>query len=1159
VQLIGNEVVLSATDLNNALACAHLTTLDLAALRGELERPDGRPKEAILLADLGEKHEQRYLRQLQDEHGLEVVCIDKSVGPEAAARATEAAMASGAHVIYQATFFDGTWIGYADFLRRVDAPDAGGRWAWHYEVEDTKLARHTEPYFLLQLCYYSEHVARIQGVEPTRMYVVLGDGSPRKEFRVAEFSAYYRRVKKQFLERLGAQADTYPYPNDHCTFCVWNPTCEGRRAADDHLTGVANIRRLQVTRLTDDGITTLRELALASPDATVPGMHPRTYRTLQRQARLQHEQRLAIAHHEPNPYRYELLADGVVERRGFHLMPEPSDGDVFFDMEGHPFYDIGTGLEYLFGAVTADDGVFHAFWGCDRSEWPVADRLAERRAFEAFIDFVLERRERFPAMHVFHYAPYEKTALTKLSERHATREEEVATLLREGVLVDLYAVVRQSVVVGQPSYSIKKIEEFYGKRGTASGVAGGGESILRFDEWLTLRSDPSLRDDAILDDLEQYNRYDCESTQGLRDWLLALRLDAHRDFSTDVPWFTGPPPVEDPPARVTEFDDLKLALDNRIPKDYDPDTVATGNDAVRPFFLVRHMLEYHAREDRPVWWQFHDRCAAFVEDPESLLEDTESIVDLTLIGEPERVKQSYVYEFSYPTQLHKIDGGTCYDPSTKLRAGTIVTIADTDDGGRLKLSRGPKLAQEPLPTAITIRDLTPRKPVIDAIARFGEALVAGEPSRYAAAYDVLTKSAPRLRGRGAGTVVAPDVVDETSVGAVLGELDRSYVFIQGPPGAGKTTLASGLIATLLARGCTVGVTANSHKSVHNLLDAVVRVAAARGVGIRGLKKCTKDAAETQYDSPAFENQSDMAGIEGFNLIAGTAWAFGKKELDQALDFLFIDEAGQMALPLAIAAMTSARDVVLLGDPQQLAQVSHAKHPGDLGCSVLDHLLETEEKTIPPERGIFMHHSYRMHPDVCRFISETMYDGELRSAAGREQQDVMSPGLSGTGLRLLPVAHAGNSQHSIAEAEAIADEIELLLRGTVRTVDGIQRPLTADDVIVVSPYNAQVRCIRATLARRGIAGVQVGTVDKFQGREAYVVFFSTAASTAEDAPRGARFIFDRQRLNVAVSRARALAVMVGSPALLDLTCSSIDDVRIANGVCRFLELLPTPEL
>jgi uncharacterized protein len=1150
MQRIDGHLVFSATDLNNFLACEHLGALDLQVLEGELARPDGRPEQAELLARLGEEHERAYLQRLSAE-GSRVTAIARApgiAGIRAAAAATEAAMERGDAVIYQATFFDDVWLGYADFLRRVDEPLSGGRWLWHYEVEDTKLARHTEPYFLLQLAYYSAHLARLQGAAPRSMHVVLGTGA-RVSFRVEDYAAYYRAVRARFLAHVErGTAATYPEPVPHCGLCAWNQRCEQRRRRDDHLSLVANSTRLQRARLTDAGVTTVRALAEASLDRRPEKMAVPTFETLRRQARLQHEQRLALAAGEEHPYRYELLESGLTGTRGFLRLPKPSPGDVFFDMEGDPYYDLGTGLEYLFGAHTPE-GDFHAFWGCDRAPVPARDRLAEKRAFEAFVDFVMARRRQHPDLHVYHYASYEKTALLKLSQRHATREDEVDEILRAELLVDLYAVVRQAIAVGHESYSIKKLEDFYGKRGDESAVKAGDDSILRFEAWLGTRTNPARRDDAILDDLERYNRYDCVSTQGLRDWLLVLRAEAERTFDRELPPYAGKEPeIAKPDTKNVE---VKAALDARLPADFEPDDPAFAD--LRPFYLARHMLEYHWREHKPVYWRFHDRCEAHQKDPEALLDDAESIVGLELVAGPHPVRKSQAYEFRYPLQLHKLDGGDAFDPDRdKKRTGKIIAIEDGDEFGRLVLERGPSLAELPLPTTIVTRKIVQPSTILDSLVRFAQALLANQPHRYRAAMDLLLSAPPRLRGTPPGAPIQPPSPDEHALRALCDALDESYLFVQGPPGAGKTYVGARLIVGLIADGKRVGVTANSHKAIHNLLDEVERVAAARGVRFVGVKKCSEGEDDSYYHGPSFRNDDKTLAHPDADLVAGTAWAFGAEAMDASLPFLFIDEAGQVALPHAVAVSTAAENVVLLGDPLQLPQVAHTQHPGDLGASVLEHLLDRELRPVTPERGVLLTDSYRMHPDVCRFISELLYEGKLRAAPGRECQQVRSPGLSGTGLRHLPVLHEGNTQRSDEEAARIADEIALLLQGEVRDAAGDVRCLVAADVIVVTPYNAQVRAIRRLLDARGLGDVEVGTVDKFQGREAYVVFFSTAASSPDEAPRGVAFVFDRQRFNVAISRARALAVVVGSPRLMEQRPSSVDDVLVANGVYRFIE-------
>jgi uncharacterized protein len=381
-------------------------------------------------------------------------------------------------------------------------------------------------------------------------------------------------------------------------------------------------------------------------------------------------------------------------------------------------------------------------------------------------------------------------------------------------------------------------------------------------------------------------------------------------------------------------------------------------------------------------------------------------------------------------------------------------------------------------------------------------------------------------------------IDEQRALAV--SLDGTYLYVQGPPGSGKTYRGAQMIVALIRAGKKVGVTSQSHKAIHNLLDEVETAAAEEGVALRGYKW-----GETHYDGRVIGNTGDLADVlaEDTKLVAGTAWLFAREELDGKLDVLVIDEAGQISLADALAMGTSADSLILLGDPLQLAQVTQGVHPEGSGASVLEHLLDGHE-TIPEDRGIFLEQSRRMHPEVCRFVSGAFYEGRLDSIPQCGERTTSL----GVGIRWLAVEHEGNRVESEDEAEAIGAEIERMLAGTFREGEK-ERPLRASDVMVVAPYNAQVRLLRERLP----AGIEVGTVDKFQGREAPVVLYSMASSSGEDVPRGLEFLLSRNRLNVAISRAQCLAYLVCSPRLLEVNCRTIEQMRLANALCRFVEM------
>ncbi|MEA2367338.1 MAG: hypothetical protein QOH38_56, partial [Thermoleophilaceae bacterium] len=491
-------------------------------------------------------------------------------------------------------------------------------------------------------------------------------------------------------------------------------------------------------------------------------------------------------------------------------------------------------------------------------------------------------------------------------------------------------------------------------------------------------------------------------------------------------------------------------------------------------------------------------------------------------------------------QEHKLGrDADVFDPATGFGAGSIDEL--DEEAGTLRLRRGPSLAETPLPRSLIPGGAFNTKVQQAALRRLG-AEVADASPRFAAAQSLLRRDFPRVRDHAQGAPLPQD--DPAKARELVSQLDDSYLVVQGPPGSGKTWLGARLIVSLIAQGRRVGVAAMSHKSIHNLLHEVERVAREEGVEFRGLKK------GATYEGPFIETSSNQERFadpdEDVLLLAGTSWLFSREEMEGVIDTLFVDEAGQVSLADALAMATCARNLVLLGDPQQLAQVSQGTHPAGAGASALEHVLAGDD-TIPPERGLFLGFTWRMHPDVARFVSEMSYQGRLHSAPDCARQGT----AFGTGIRFIPVEHSGNRQSSREEADAIAREIERMTGGDYTDMNGRTRPLRHGDFMVVAPYNAQVRCLRAALP----ASVPVGTVDKFQGQEAAVVFFSMATSSGDDVPRNLEFLFSRNRLNVAISRARCLAVLVASPRLLEIRCRTVEQMRLVSALCRLVELAP----
>ncbi len=1165
MQSIDGRPVFAATDLVAYLACEHLTQLERASLAGLVDRPIRDDPELDVIRKRGFEHEQRFLTELAAA-GRRVVTIepDGSIDDygdriRAAAATTIEAMATGADVIYQATFFDGTWRGHADFLLRVDDPERPSVWGpYHYEVADTKLARHVKASAVLQICSYIDQLEAIQEVRPQWLHVALG-GSARtvEKLRVDDYMAYYRSVRDRFVATMADTTPaayppigTYPEPVDHCDVCRWAAECVTRRRADDHLSLVAGISARQRRALTERTVTTLESLG----DLELP-MTPRLDRTSEGAlTRIREQARIQLEGRREQRMKYELLlpppGEAYEAERGLASLPPPSEGDLFFDIEGDPFA-LDDGLDYLFGILDTT-GAFEAIWSRDDDR--EFSLHGERAAFERFIDLVMARLEADPAMHVYHYAPYEPTALKRLMGRYGTREAEVDRLLREGVLVDLLRAVRQSLRASVESYSIKRMEVFYGFAREID-LRDAGSSIVAFETWLQLGEGERPHTD-ILDRIERYNRDDVVSNRMLRDWLEARRDELLAD-GIEVPR-----PVARETALPADVTEAMARVEAMVSRLADPDYVPGDREEhppeVHARWLLANLLSWHRREDKAMWWDFH-RLMDLT--PEQLVDESDPIGLLEPIGpRDEEVKGTQTWRYAFPPQDYDLKGKV-YDPAQK-QARPDDSPFSWDVGDKVEVDAAASTVDirrdvtKPHPRAIVPLPWVRTKAHQDRLLDIGGWVADNDidgPGPYRAVRDLLLGRPPRA-GQSPGEPLGRD--DETDLAAarrLVLSLDATTLAIQGPPGSGKTYSGARMICTLLAAGKRVGITGTSHKVIGNLLGEVLSAAAEDGVEVQPIQHgqphqvLDDERVVRAKDADDIRHRLDDGRS---NLAAGTSWLWASSKVMGAIDVLFVDEAGQISLANVLAMSPATDSIVLLGDPQQLDQPLRGSHPPGAERSALAHVLDGAA-TIAPDRGLFLERTWRLHPALCDFTSEVFYDDRLEPEphlAG-QRLDSPLPLVDGVGPRLLSVATFGADSDSPIEAAAVADLARSIVGGAWTNGTGETRTLGWPDILIVAPYNAQVGAIQRLLPGEA----RVGTVDKFQGQEAPISIYSLTTSSPDLAPRGMDFLYSRNRLNVATSRARCVAVVVASPDLLRVQARTPEQMRLANAFCRFVEL------
>jgi predicted RecB family nuclease len=1081
--LIGLEL-LSPSALTRYLGCAHAATL-ARELRGSSEQFAVSEYEQ-LIRDKGDAHEQAYLAELQQR--AEVATIERDASRAVMAERTRAAMVAGAEAIFQATFVHERWRGHADFLERIEGETTLG--GYGYEAVDTKLARNeARPSHVLQLCFYSECIEQIQGVAPAHMHLQLGSGR-RESLRPRDFDAYFARAKRSLERFADEQPATIPYPCAACPQCDFRAHCEREWRARDDLSYVAGIRHSQAVSLEQEGVDTLAALGDAAAIAHVLSVPASALGGLHEQAALQVTTRATGS--------IATLQRPAEQGRGFALLPQPSRLDMAIDLEGDPFWRADRELTFMFGLLerAGEAWTYSADWA--------HDELEEARLAGRVIDAIHARLRDDPGLHVYHYGAVEVSVLKRICMQNATHEEQLDNLLRRHVFVDVVQAVKQSTRIGLEGYGLKAVERLPGFVRTAD-VGKGADAVLEYERWLADGSG------VHLEAIERYNDEDCRSTVAVADW---LRGTAPPDTAWLAPILV---PIDDADEREPSARDL-LRLE-----------LVGGEEPGSERWLAGELLAYHRRAAKPQWWAHFARMEMTTEE---LHDEAESLAGL--LPDPTRVpypvKGTLAYPMTFPPQEHKVGPGSYVDAETAKAVN--VERLDEEDGVVWIARRATR--DDPFPRAIVPGTPLPMGGHEAALERLAVSL-RDRTAEFPALEGLLRNDLPVVAGRAPGSAIQTSDLQELR-GLALG-LTSSSLVIQGPPGTGKTYTGARLVTELVRAGKHVGITAFSHKAIDNLCREIETAACEEGLLFDG----TRHGKPHLHDGTCIK-RADAAPYPASVVVASTSWLFAKG--DHHFDYLVIDEAGQFALADALACGTSADNLILLGDPSQLSQVVQGTHPPGTAASALGHVLG-EHQTIPPDRGVFLDTSWRMHPEICSFISGEFYDDRLRSHRCCGERSTSA----GSGLRMLEVEHVGNASRSREEASAIGDRIAELLRETRTDEHGVTRPIVPDDIMVVTPYNAQVRTLRSELPD----GVRIGTVDKFQGQEAPIVFFSMASSSGEDAPRAAGFLFSRNRLNVAISRAQSLAYLVCSPRLLDARATNVEDMRLVNSLCRLAEV------
>ena len=1126
-----DKFLISPSDINNFVSCKYIFVNQIKFLNKEIKKQE-ESVNSKLWKKFGLEHEAELFTELKEKYKNHIEIKDNT-SEQIRFQNTLKALKSGHDLIYHAYLIDGNLRGEVDFLIKVNKKSELGDYS--YEVWDTKISRSPNTNHLRQITAYSFMLSEIQKMIPEKMYLIDGNKKTH-QFRPKEYKdlfLYTRDRFNNFLENIDSEK-IYPEKCSYCPLCDWKDNCEAKWESDNYINQIANSNKVQVEKIKKQGIRTIEDFIKSKKKHSDFKINKQIFEKLLEQAKLQEQKRLTG--------KTEIISVDNKDEKGFYLLPEPKSGDLFFDIEGFPTSN--RPHEYLHGLYYEEEGEFkfEYFWADENN------RQSEKEIFIKLIDFLEKHFQKYPEAHIYHYNSYEKRAIRELASDYFSEfqkgDEFNDKLLRQEKYVDLYTIVSQGVRTSEKDLKLKTLEKLCDVNREGE-VEVAEESVVFYENWLASKN-LKLKESII-----EYNKQDTISTHALRQKLLEIK-------PKDIPFFvkkekeakkrktpTSKQEKEKIPDRETR---LINELDELSKKD------KNNKDLIQE---LKYLIGFHWRSNKPEMWRIYERRKQTNLDLEN---DNECIGNCILVDKkPEEVKNGYIYKFKFNDQDYKLKkGSTAHSIFQEKDIGFIHQIDEISQDNNIVQILSKKLLDY-IPEIISFGPKFPPSAaqVATALNDFIEDFISDGAKNYKHILDILFKRTPNINNHKSGNdLINYDQEITSQAIEITKNLNNSYLTIQGPPGTGKTYTSTKIIIELMKQGKKVGVTAHSHPVIKNLLLKIEEEAKKENFNFKGVRKAkSTDLHDWKY----LDDKTDGSPIdfEKFSLYAGTAWFFSDPRMRNTMDYLFIDEAGQLSLATTIAVATSTKNIILVGDQMQLSQPIQGIHNGYSGGSSLDFILDDND-TIPKDKGIFLNVSRRLNENNKEFISESFYDSRLKSheITKLRSVDLKSDKFKNEGIFYYPVEHEGCSQRSDEEAEEVEKIYSEIIGKPFKSLDEngkeIAGKISTDDIMIIAPFNAQVNNIKEKLKNKFGNDTRVGTIDLFQGQEAKIVIISMTSSDAESLPRHIDFFFSRNRLNVAISRAESVAIILFNEKLLLTTSSKIEDMKLINNFCKLLK-------